>query len=328
MPGARPPRLVERIHEAARMRHISRSTERAYLGWIRRFLRAHGNRHPGALGPQEVTAFLTELAVRRRVSASTQNQALCALLFLYRDVLGTRLPWLEGVVRAKRAFRLPVVLSPGEVASILDAMEGVPRLMATLLYGAGLRLLECARLRVQDLDFESRSVHVRAAKGDRDRRTILPAAAIPDLRRNLERVRRLHDADLAAAAGWVELPEAIALKYPSAGREWTWQWVFPASRHYLDRETGQRRRHHLHESVLQRALKEAVRRTGVAKRAGCHTLRHSFATHLLQDGYDIRTIQELLGHKDLATTMVYTHVIGTGGLAVRSPADRLTGRAP
>jgi len=325
---AHPPRLVDRIREVARLRRLSRSTEKAYLGWIRRFVLFHGKRHPGTMGAAEVTAFLTSLAVEGEVSASTQNQALAALLFLYRCVLEQDLPWLDGIVRAKRPRRLPVVLTRAETAAILDRLEGTPRLMAILLYGAGLRLLECARLRVQDLDLEERTILVRAAKGDRDRRTVLPQAAVPPLREHLERVRTQHQRDLAGDAGWVELPAAFSRKHPAAGRLWPWQWVFPATRIYRDRDTGQRRRHHLHETVVQRAVKQAVAAAGLTKRATCHTLRHSFATHLLEDGYDIRTIQELLGHRDVATTMIYTHVLNQGQLGVRSPADRLLPDSP
>jgi integron integrase len=319
----RPARLVDRIREAARLRHLSRRTERAYASWIRRFILFHAKRHPREMGACEVTAYLTHLASERHVAASTQNQALSALLFLYRDVLGMELPWMDEIVRAKRTRHLPVVLSRAEVGQLIGKLDGTPRLMALLLYGSGLRLLECARLRVQDVDFERRIVTVRAGKGDRDRRTLLPHAAVKPLREQLQRARALHDRDLAQGMGWVELPHALAEKYPQAGREWPWQWVFPATRTYRDDQTGQRRRHHLHESVLQRAVKQAVKDAGIPKKATCHTLRHSFATHLLEDGYDIRTIQELLGHKDVATTMIYTHVLNRGPAGVRSPVDRL-----
>jgi len=321
--GPRPGRLVDHIREAARLRHLSRRTEKAYLGWIRRFVRFHRGRHPREMGAPEATAFLTHLAVERRVAASTQNQALSALLFLYREVLGTELPWLDELVRAKRNRRLPIVLSRAEVARLVDRLEGTPRLMALLLYGSGLRLLECARLRVKDVDFERRILVVRAGKGDQDRRTLLPGSAVQPLREQIAQARRTHEADRKRGAGWVELPDALTRKYPSAGREWPWQWVFPATRTYRDEKTGQLRRHHLHESVLQRAVKTAVREAGIPKKATCHTLRHSFATHLLEDGYDIRTIQEILGHKDVATTMIYTHVLNRGELGVRSPADQL-----
>jgi integron integrase len=244
---------------------------------------------------------------------------------LYRHVLEVELPWLDGVVRAKQSERLPVVLTREEVRAVLRELDGPPRLMAMVLYGAGLRLLECAHLRVKDVDFAANQIVVRAGKGDRDRVTMLPGAVKPDLTRHLEFVKTQHETDLQRGAGWVELPWALARKYPNAGREWGWQWVFPATRIYVDRVTGQRRRHHLHESVLQRAVKDAVRGAGIPKRASCHTFRHSFATHLLEDGHDIRTVQERLGHRDVSTTMIYTHVLNLGPHAVRSPADRMFG---
>jgi integron integrase len=321
--GPRPPRLLDRVRAAARIRHYSPRTEDAYVAWVRRDILFHGKRHPTEMGAPEVTRFLTSLAVNGRVAASTQNQALSALLFLYRDVLELDLPWLDGIVRARRPERLPVVLTREEVRAVLQRLDGVPRLMACLLYGAGLRLLECCRLRVQDVDFASHQILVRAGKGDKDRVTMLPEAVKPDLARHLERVREQHRRDLQHGAGWVELPMALARKYPNAGREWAWQWVFPATRTYVDRLIGHRRRHHLHESVLQRVVKEAVLKAGIAKRASPHTLRHSFATHLLEDNHDIRTVQELLGHRDVSTTQIYTHVLNRGPAAVRSPADRM-----
>jgi integron integrase len=275
------------------------------------------------MGAAEVTRFLTSLAVDGNVAASTQNQALNALLFLYRKVLGQDLPWLNDVVRAKRPRHLPVVLTRDEVRAVLEGLDGTPRLMAQLMYGAGLRLLECAHLRVKDVDFATNQLVVRSGKGDKDRITMLPGAAKPALLRHLDSVRSQHRRDLEDGAGWVELPWALGRKYPNAGREWGWQWVFPATRIYLDRSTSQRRRHHLHETVVQRAVKTAVRRARIAKPASCHTFRHSFATHLLEDNHDIRTVQELLGHRDLSTTMIYTHVLNRGPGAVRSPADRL-----
>jgi integron integrase len=304
------------------MRHLSRRTEKTYVAWIRRYILFHGRRHPRELTAEDVSGFLTWLAVDRQVSASTQNQAFAALLFLYREVLALPFEGLENVVRAKRPARLPVVLTREEAWAVLDRLEGVIRLMALLLYGSGLRLLECARLRVKDVDFGGKQLVVRGGKGDRDRVTLLPAMARDPLARQIERVRRQHAADIGYGAGWVELPLALGRKYPAAGREIGWQWVFPAARSYDDRETGQRRRHHLHESVLQRAVKQAVRQAGLVKSASCHTFRHSFATHLLEDGYDIRTVQELLGHKDVATTMIYTHVLNRGPAGVRSPVDR------
>jgi integron integrase len=280
------------------------------------------------MGPEEVTQFLSSLATESKVSASTQNQALSALLFLYHDVLRVDLPWLDEVVRAKRPERLPVVLTGEEVARLLAQLRGVVRLMVALMYGSGLRLLECCRLRVKDADFARHQIMVREGKGDKDRVTLLPAALVPELSRHLEWVERQHRRDLENGAGWVELPQAFSRKYPNAGREWPWQWVFPATRTYICRQTGQRRRHHLHESVVQREVKVAVRRAGIPKPASCHSLRHSFATHLLEDGYDIRTVQELLGHKDVSTTMIYTHVLNRGPAAVRSPFDRLLTAVP
>jgi integron integrase len=318
------PRLLDRVRAALRARHYSLRTEEAYVAWIKRYIFFfHATRHPAEMGAEEVTRFLSSLAVDGQVAASTQNQALSALLFLYRNVLEVDLPWLDGIVRAKRPQRLPVVLTRDEVRAVLQRLEGVARLMACLLYGAGLRVLECCRLRAQDVDFAANQLVVRGGKGDKDRVTMLPAVAKADLARHLEMVRAQHHDDLAVGAGWVELPTALLRKYPNAGREWAWQWVFPATRIYHDRVTGQRRRHHLHETVLQRAVKDAVRRAGLAKRASPHTLRHSFATHLLEDGHDIRTVQELLGHRDVSTTMIYTHVLNRGPAAVRSPVDRM-----
>ena len=322
-PAAAPkPRLLDRVREATRARHYSRRTEKAYVAWIRRFILFHGKRHPLEMGGPEVTRFLTSLAVEGHVAGSTQNQALSALLFLYREVLAQELPWLDDIVRAKRTARLPVVLTRDEVRAVIRQLRGVHRLMATLLYGAGLRLLEAARVRVKDVDFARNQIMVRGGKGDKDRATPLPPVVIADLAKHLEGVKRQHDADLRHGAGWVELPWALARKYPNAGREWAWQWVFPATRVYVDRDTGQHRRHHL-ESVLQRAVKNAVRRAEISKPATCHTLQHSFATHLLEAGRDIRTVQELLGHRDVSTTQIYTHVLNQGPAGVRSPADQL-----
>jgi len=320
-----PERLVDRVRAALRLRHLSRRTEKTYLGWMRRYVRFHGGRHPAAMGAEEVTGFLSSLATERGVAASTQNQALAALLFLYRDVLGVELPWLDGLVHAKRPRRVPTVMARDEVAALLAALDGTPRLMAGLLYGSGLRLLECCHLRVKDLDFGRQQLVVRQGKGDQDRFTMLPTALERPLRDQLTRGRAQHQRDLAAGAGWVELPGALAGKFPHAGREWPWQWVFPATRTYLHRESGERRRHHLHETVLQSAVKQACDRALPHKRVTCHTFRHSFATHLLEDGHDIRTAQELLGHKDVATTMIYTHVLNRGPAGVRSPMDRLMG---
>jgi len=316
-------RLLDRVRDAIRARHYSPRTAEAYLLWIRRFILFHGKRHPTEMGETEVARFVSHLAVRGRVSASTQNQALSAILFLYQAVLDRKLEWLDGIVRAKTPARLPVVLSRDEVRAVIERLDGVPWIMAGLLYGAGLRLLECVRLRVKDVDFGRREIVVREGKGGRDRRTMLPAGLEPRLRDHLEVVRRQHAEDLRRGAGWVELPSALERKYPNAGRDWAWQWVFPATRTYVEPTTKRRRRHHLHESVLQREVKVAVIRTGIAKPASCHTFRHSFATHLLEDGHDIRTVQELLGHRDVRTTMIYTHVLNRGGRGVLSPADRL-----
>ena len=321
--GVRSPKLLDRVRAANRLRHGSRSTEKSYVGWIRRFILFHGKRHPAEMGAPEVARFLSSLAVEGKVAASTQNQALSALLFLYRYVLQQDLPWLDDIVRARRPKHLPVVLTRDEVRAVISGMEGAARLMATLLYGSGLRLLECARLRVQDVDFAMNQIVVRDGKGAKDRVTVLPAVAKEPLRQHLSKVKRQHDADLALGAGWVELPWALARKYPNAGREWPWQWVFPATRFYFDQASGQRRRHHLHETVLQRAVLEAARQAHLGKRATPHTFRHSFATHLLEDGRDIRTVQELLGHNDVSTTMIYTHVLNRGPSGVTSPADRV-----
>ena len=320
-PTPRAPRLLDRVREAVRARHYSRRTEKAYVAWVRRYVLFHRKRHPSEMGAAEITQYLSSLAVAGKVAASTQNQALSALLFLYREVLQHELPWLDDIVRAKRPARLPVVLTRNEVRAVIRQLRGTPRLMAILMYGSGLRLLECARLRVKDVDFERQQITVRAGKGDKDRVTTLPAVIRSELIGQLEFVKKQHDVDLGQGAGWVELPWALARKYPRAGREWPWQWIFPATRLYVDRETGQRRRHHLHESVVQRAVKDAVRHAGIPKRATCHTFRHSFATHLLEDDRDIRTVQELLGHRDVSTTMIYTHVLNRGPAGVRSPAD-------
>ncbi len=322
-PGAarpRPPKLLDRMRMAIRARHYSYRTEKAYVGWVKRFIFFHRKRHPLEMAEAEITAFLSSLAARG-VSASTQNQALSALLFLYREVLDRDLAWMDGIVRAKRPQRLPVVLIRDEVEAILSHLHGTHWIMASLLYGAGLRVMECCRIRVKDVDMARNEILVRDGKGRKDRITMLPRRVKAPLAAHLERVRKQHGAALRDGLGSVELPYALATKYPNASREWAWQWVFPASRPYVDRVSGERRRHHLHESVLQRAVKEAVRRAGIPKPASCHSLRHSFATHLLEAGYDIRTIQELLGHRDVSTTMIYTHVLNRGGRGVRSPLD-------
>jgi integron integrase len=308
-----------------RLRRMSPRSEQVYLAWIRRYVRYHGLRHPRDLGEAEVAAFLTHLADERGVAAATQRQALSALLFLYRAVLGMEVGWVEGVNWARPRARLPVVLTPAEVRRVLAELSGVPRLVAMLLYGCGLRLQECLTLRIKDLDLERGESRIRRGKGDKDRVTMLADSARGVVRSHLQAVRLLHGKDLTAGAGRVALPDALARKYPGAAAGWAWQWVFPATRQYLDRVTGERHRHHLDPSVVQRAMTAAVRRAGIAKRASCHTLRHSFATHLLEGGYDIRTVQELLGHSDVRTTMIYTHVLNRGGRGVRSPADQLAG---
>ncbi len=319
--SSQPPRLLDRVRRAIRTRHYSHRTERAYVGWIKRFIFFHGCRHPDEMGEEEVTQFLSNLATERKVSPSTQNQALSALLFLYQHVLGRELDWLDRIVRAKRSLRVPVVLSPEEVTAVLNHIHGTPWLMASLLYGAGLRVLECARLRVKDVDIGRKELVVRDGKGRKDRVTLIPMALVRPLAAHLRRVEVQHRRDLEQGSGYVELPYALRTKYPRAATQWGWQWVFPATRTYVHPETGNRQRHHLDETVLQRAVRQAVREAGIAKPATCHTLRHSFATHLLESGYDIRTIQVLLGHRDVSTTLIYTHVLNRGRLAVRSPLD-------
>jgi integron integrase len=319
-----PSQLFSDVRAALRVRHYSPRTEEAYIGWIRRFISFGGRRHPRELGQPDLERFLSALRTERNVSSSTQNQALAAISFLYEKVLRTPLLNLHELARPSQPERIPTVLTPREVERLLSVMSGVPRLMASLLYGAGLRLLECARLRIKDLDLERREVRVRDGKGRKDRITTLPMSLVSSLRQHLELVHALHQRDLRAGAGFVELPGALLIKYPSAASEWPWQWLFPATRHYVDAASGQRRRHHLHETVLQRAVREAAATSGIPKRVSCHTLRHSFATHLLESGSDIRTIQELLGHRDVSTTMIYTHVLNRGGLGVRSPLDALS----
>ncbi len=314
-----PPRLFERLRAELRSRHYSPSTEKAYVAWARRLVHFH-KRHPRDLGAKEIEQFLDQL-LSHGASASSHLQAICAVRFLYKSVLNEPAPWIDGLVRPRNRQVLPVVLSKQDVRAILERMEGTPRLMADLLYGSGLRLLECARLRVKDVDFASAQIVVRQGKGRKDRATLLPINLRGPLMVQLKRVQALHCADLAIGAGSVTLPGALARKLPNASKSWPWQWLFPATRSYRDRDTGELRRHHLHETVLQRAFHAAVEKAGIAKPATCHSLRHSFATHLLEAGYDIRTIQELLGHRDTATTMIYTHVLNRGPFGVRSPLD-------
>jgi integron integrase len=313
--------LLDLVRRALRLRHYSARTERAYCHWIKRFILYHDKRHPDQMSVPEVERFLDHLARDNGVSAGTQNQAQAALLFLYNEVLARSLETHLKVVRARQPARIPVVLTPSEVISLLEQMHGPPRLMASLLYGSGLRLLECARLRIKDVDFERREIRIRDGKGRKDRLTPLPASLVPALRVHVDEARAQHERDLREGAGYVELPDALRRKYPSAPLEWPWQWLFPATRHYTEPKTGERRRHHLHETVLQRAVRQAALAAHLTKRVSCHTLRHSFATHLLESGYDIRTIQELLGHRDVSATMIYTHVLNRGPLGVRSPLD-------
>lgn len=318
----RPQRLLDRVRGKIRLKHYSIRTEQAYVDWIRRFIVFHGKRHPEELGAQHVETFLTHLAVEDQVAASTQNQAKSALLFLYREVLEIELPWLDNVEQARAPKRMPVVLTREEVAAVMQRLGGTNALIAGLLYGAGLRLMEAMRLRVKDVEFTRREIMVRDGKGFKDRVTMLPAALAESLSEHLRRVKALHDCDIAEGKGAVYLPHALERKYPGAAREWGWQYVFPAARLSVDPRSGVMRRHHVGEQTIQRAVKQAVRDAGVAKPASPHSLRHSFATHLLKAGYDIRTVQELLGHANVQATMIYTHVLNRGGRRVRSPLDR------
>ncbi len=326
---ARQPRLLDRVREAIRIRHMSIRTEEAYVGWVRRFILFHDKKHPSMMGAPEISQFLTHLAVRQNVAASTQNQALSALLFLYENVLEQPFEKLEDLVRAKRPVRLPVVLTRDEVDAVVGRLKGGYWLMGMLLYGAGLRRIECVRLRVKDVDLATRQIIVRDGKGQKDRVTILPEALVAPIQEHLDRLGRLHATDRESNVPGVYLPYALERKYPNAGTEWIWQWVFPSKKLSRDPRTGIERRHHVSEKGLQRAVKQATRDAGVAKKVTCHTFRHSFATHLLEDGYDIRTVQELLGHDDVTTTMIYTHVLNRpGSRGVRSPADRISSSKP
>jgi len=315
------PRLLDQVRTLIRRKHMSRATEKAYVQWIRRFILFHNKRHPSQMGGAEVEAYLSHLAVNRRVSASTQNQALSALLFLYKQVLESDLPWLENVERATKPKRLPTVLTREEVSRVLARLDGSLWLVGNLLYGSGLRLMEALRLRVKDIDPVRRQVLVRDGKGRKDRATMLAESLIDPLRIHLEKVRQFHEQDLDSGFGAVYLPYALERKYPGAAREWGWQYVFPSAKLSIDPVSGRQGRHHIHEKTVQRAMRKAVRQAGIAKQATSHTLRHSFATHLLEDGFDIRTIQELLGHKELTTTMIYTHVATIGATGVPSPLD-------
>ena len=322
------PRLIERFRAAIRARHYSQRTEKSYWFWIRYFIFHNNKRHPAEMGAPEVTAFLSWLATNRNVAAATQNQALAALLFLYKAVLERDLPWFDNLVRAKRPVRLPVVLSEAEVRKLLEQLDGVTWMMASLIYGAGLRLQECLMLRVKDVDFAYRQILVRDGKGAKDRVTMLPEGAVQPLQAHLGKVRTLHRRDRAEGYGEVWLPHALSRKYPRAGYEWGWQFLFPSKNRSADPESGVIRRHHLYPDTMSRAVKRATRAAGIVKPVSCHTLRHSFATHLLQSGYDIRTVQELLGHSDVSTTMIYTHVLNKGGRGVKSPLDSGGGTGP
>lgn len=321
---SRKPKLLDQLRSAIRARQFSPRTEEAYVGWVRRYIVFHGKRHPADLDSSAIAAFLSSLAGTRQVSASTQRQAASALLFLYREVLRLPVDVPHAVTRPPQPRRLPIVLARPEVAAVLAEMSGQQRVVVSLLYGSGLRLMEALQLRLKDVHLDRHEITVRAGKGGHDRVAILPTALRTDIRRQIERVRAQHEKDLRHDAGWVDLPAGLGSKMPGAGRQLAWQYLFPAARSHVDDDTNQRRRHHLHETAVQRAVSEAVKRARITKRATCHTFRHSFATHLLEDGYDIRTIQELLGHSDVSTTMIYTHVLNRGARGVRSPFDALT----
>lgn len=321
---SQPPKLMDRVRESLRAHRYALSTERTYCHWIKRFIFFHGKRHPADMGAAEVEAFLSHLATADRVSASTQNQALHAVLYLYKQVLGVELPWLDGIVRARESKRLPAVLTQRETAALLRHVHGTTGTVIKLLYGTGMRLLEGLRLRVKDLDLDRREIVIREGKGDKDRVTVLPASLLDELRDHLAARRMMHDKDIATGHADVELPFAIERKYPLAGQQWAWQYVFSAKSYSVDPRTGVYRRHHVGEWVIQRAVRAAARAAGIPKLVHPHTLRHSFATHLLENGADIRTVQELLGHADVSTTMIYTHVLNRGGQGAISPLDRLT----
>ena len=316
------PRLLDRVREEMRLRHYSLRTEKTYIEWIRRYIFHHGKRHPRDMGEAEITAFLTWLATDRKVAAATQNQALAALLFLYKAVLDVELDWMDDIVRARRPVRVPVVLTKSELHAVLSNMTGTNKLLAVLLYGTGMRVSEALRLRVLDIDFGYHQIVVRSGKGDKDRVTVLPECLVKALHRQLAYAKSLHEQDLAEGFGSVYLPFALERKLANANCEWRWQYVFPSGNRSADPVSGVMRRHHLHEKNLQRALRKAAFDAQIAKRITTHTLRHCFATHLLEDGYDIRTVQELLGHRDVKTTQIYTHVLNRGGRGVRSPLDR------
>jgi len=316
------PRLLDQVREVIRLKHMSPRTEDSYLYYIKQFILFHNKRHPADMGADEIRAYLSHLAIEGHVAASTQNVALSAILFLYRHVLHLEIPFIENIEYAQRPQRVPVVFTRAEVQAILSRLSGVQLLIASLLYGTGMRLMECLQLRVKDLDFTYLQITIRDGKGEKDRVTMLPSSLVEPLQRQLQTTRALHQGDLAEGFGAVYLPYALERKYPNASREWGWQYVFPAEKRSVDPRSGVTRRHHLLEDSVQRAVKQAKNAAGIAKHGSCHTFRHSFATHLLEDGYDIRTVQELLGHKDVKTTMIYTHVLNRGGRGVRSPLDR------
>jgi len=317
------PRLLDLVRDQIRVKHYSIRTEKSYISWIKQYIHFHKLRHPKALCVKDVEAFLTYLAVKRKVSAATQNQALSALLFLYRSVLGIKLPNVEDVVRAKLPEKLPVVFTRDEALSVINHLDGTLQLMVQLLYGSGLRLMECTRLRVKDVEFSYKHIMVRNGKGAKDRITVLPDFLISPLTRHLEKIQHLHDVYLSKEQGTVYMPYALDRKYPNAAKEWAWQYVFPADTLSVDPRSGIKQRHHINEKRVQRAVKDAIRKAGIHKLASCHTFRHSFATHLLEMGYDIRTVQDLLGHKDIRTTQIYTHVLNKPGISVFSPLDTL-----
>ena len=317
------PKLLEQLRNELRIRHYSKRTEEAYTTWIKKFVRFNNDRHPAEMGEKEIPDFLTSLAVRDNMSASSQNQALCAIIFLYKNVLKKEAGNLENIIWAKMPKRLPVVLAREEVKKILNELSGVNHITASLLYGTGMRLLECLRLRIADVDFIRNEIIIRAAKGNKDRRTMLPEILKEPLKAHIAKVKNLHESDLKKGYGSVYLPYALERKYPNASKEWKWQYIFPSSTLSVDLQSNILRRHHQHESMLQKAVREAVIKAKINKKASCHTFRHSFATHLLEDGYDIRTVQELLGHESITTTMIYTHVLNKGGLGVKSPVDKL-----